>query len=110
MTDTIPISITITEWHYLLLYVDRIVAISREDETVVWSESLPLDANEQPVCLSSDPVSQTFWVCTTSNVLEVLVREEDREVWRAKLEKKDYTEALKYAKVNLSYLQQPGQC
>jgi hypothetical protein len=83
-----------------LLYVDRIVAITREDEKVVWSEVLPLGANEQPVCLSSDPISQTFWVCTTQNVLEVLVRQEERDVWRAKLEKKEYVDALKYAKVS----------
>lgn len=98
--ESIPISITITEWHYLLLYVDRIVAITREDEKVVWSEALPLGANEQPVCLSSDPISQTFWVCTTQNVLEVLVRQEERDVWRAKLEKKEYVDAFKYAKVS----------
>ena len=66
----------------------------------MWQESLPLGAHEQPVCLASDPVSQTFWVCTTSNVLEVLVRQEDRDVWRAKLEKADYTDALRYAKVS----------
>ena len=97
--DSIPISITITEWHYLLLYVDRVVGISREDEKVVWQESLPLTGNEQPVCLSSDPVSRTFWVCTTHNVLEVLIRDEDRDVWRGKLERAEYADALRYAKV-----------
>lgn len=49
--------------------------------------------------LSADPISKTFWIYTDRNVLEVLVRMEDRDVWRAKLEKADYTDALKFAKV-----------
>jgi len=38
----IPLSIAITQWHWLLLYDDRLVAIARENEKIVWEESLPL--------------------------------------------------------------------
>ena len=38
----IPLSITITQWHWLLLYDDRLVAIARENEKIVWEETLPL--------------------------------------------------------------------
>jgi hypothetical protein len=96
----VPVSLAITEWHYLLLYTDRIVGIAREDERIVWDEALPLGPGETAVNLSADPVSRTFWICTNQNVLEVLVRDEDRDVWRAKLEKGEYTGALYFAKVS----------
>lgn len=38
----IPISVVITQWHWLLLYSDRIVGVSRETEKVVWDEVLPV--------------------------------------------------------------------
>jgi hypothetical protein len=38
----IPISVVITQWHWLLLYSDRIVGVSRETEKVVWDEALPV--------------------------------------------------------------------
>lgn len=50
--------------------------------------------------MSADPVSRTFWIYTNKSILEVLVRNEDRDVWRAKLEKGEYTEALNFAKVS----------
>lgn len=37
-----PISMTVTQYHYLLLYVDRVCAVGRLDERLVWEERLPL--------------------------------------------------------------------
>lgn len=92
----IPISMAISKWHWLLLFDDRIVAISRESEKVVWDESLPLRTGQKALGLASDPVSHTFWVSTTQSIIEVVVQKEERDVWRAKLEKGDYTSALEY--------------
>ncbi|ORY29496.1 Pep3/Vps18/deep orange family-domain-containing protein [Naematelia encephala] len=114
-TPRVPISISITQWHWLLLYPDRIIGVSRENEKVVWDEMLPLVStrnlssttsilthsqatDERAKGLSADPVSKTFWIFTDRSILEVLVRVEDRDVWRAKLEKDDFTEALKYVR------------
>ncbi|WWC87797.1 uncharacterized protein L201_002689 [Kwoniella dendrophila CBS 6074] len=98
VTPPIPTAISITQWHWLLLYPNRIVGISRETEKVVWDEQLPLAPDEQAVDLSADPVSRTFWIYTDRSILEVLVRNEDRDVWRAKLEKGEYTDALTFAR------------
>lgn len=38
----IPVSIAITQWHWLLLYPDRVVGVARESEKVVWDEMLPI--------------------------------------------------------------------
>ncbi|EIW66818.1 hypothetical protein TREMEDRAFT_40794 [Tremella mesenterica DSM 1558] len=94
----VPISVSITQWHWLLLYPTRIVGISRESEKQVWEENLPLAVDERATGLSSDPVSKTFWIFTDRAILEVLVSNEDRDVWRAKVEKSDFVEALRYAR------------
>lgn len=112
-----PISLTITRYHWLLLYPDRVVGISRETEQAVWDEALPLvsrssvpgateltlqHGDERAISLSADPVSKTFWIATDRSILEVLVQNEDRDVWRARLEKGNFSEALRFAKVRLT--------
>ncbi|WWC97049.1 hypothetical protein V866_003926 [Kwoniella sp. B9012] len=97
-TPPTPIAVSITQWHWLLLYPNRIVGISRETEKVVWDEHLPLSVDEKAIDLSADPVSRTFWIYTDRSILEVLVRNEDRDVWRAKLEKGEYSDALTFAR------------
>ncbi|BEI83429.1 hypothetical protein CcaverHIS002_0400330 [Cutaneotrichosporon cavernicola] len=93
----VPISCAVSEWHWLFLYADRIVAVSRLSEKVVWDEPLPLSSRQKALSLSSDPVSRTFWVSTTQSIIEVVVQKEERDVWRAKLESGKYASALKYA-------------
>lgn len=61
---------------------------------------LPLTGNEKAIGLSGDPIGQTFWVYTDKSILEVLVRVENRDVWRYKLGKGEYTEALTFASVS----------
>jgi hypothetical protein len=113
--STVPISIAITQWHWVLLYSDRVVGVSRENEKVVWEEMLPLVSplrwcrsiilivqghDEKALGLSADPISKTFWIYTDRSILEILVQNEDRDVWRAKLEKGDFASALTFARVS----------
>lgn len=64
---------------------------------LIWVQS----ADERALGLSADPVSRTYWVYTDRSILEVLVKNEDRDVWRAKLEKGEYASALDFIKVSL---------
>ena len=50
--------------------------------------------------LTADPVSRTYWISTDKSILEVLVQAEDRDVWRLKLDRGDFTEAARHAKVS----------
>ena len=99
--EPLPLGIAISQWHWLLLYSDRLVGISRATEKVVFEESIHLASDEHVVGLCADPVSRTFWICTNRSILEILVRNEDRDVWRAKLEMGDFAEALGMTKVSL---------
>ncbi|KAJ3274967.1 hypothetical protein HK104_003995, partial [Borealophlyctis nickersoniae] len=97
-TEDIPISVNITEFHYLLLFKDRIKAIHSLSSEVVYDEEIPLEFGEKVLVMTSDPIKSTYWVCTTLALYELIVTEEDRDVWRLHLEKKSFDAALAYAK------------
>jgi vacuolar protein sorting-associated protein 18 len=49
--------------------------------------------------LASDPVKGTLWVCTAAAIFEVVVTDEDRDVWEHYLTEGQFELALQYAKV-----------
>jgi len=117
-----PQSIALTEFHFILLYKDRIAGVCSLDEKLVYEESLPLvsrnhtvikgipgldvhdqKANEEVLGFASDPVRKTYWVYTDQSLFELVIGNEDRDVWRIYLEKAQYDLAMKYAKVPSSY-------
>jgi hypothetical protein len=94
-----PISLLLTEFHFVLLYADRVLALSTLDERVVYEEILPLKPGEVPRALVADPVRKTYWVYTDQTIFELRKENEARDVWRAYLDKEQFDLALKHAKV-----------
>ncbi|KAI0721331.1 Pep3/Vps18/deep orange family-domain-containing protein [Cerioporus squamosus] len=92
-----PISMSLTEFHFLLLYRDRVLGISNLNEQLAYEELLPLKPNEQVRGLTADPVRRTYWVYTDQSIWEVSVTNEHRDVWKIYLEKGKYDAALQYA-------------
>lgn len=60
---------------------------------------MPQKPNEEIRGLAADPVRPTYWIYTDSSLFELVVGNEDRDVWRIYLEKGKYDVALRYAKV-----------
>jgi hypothetical protein len=50
--------------------------------------------------LAADPVRKTYWVFTDQSLFELVVGNEDRDVWKIYLEKCQFDIALRYAKVS----------
>ena len=94
----IPLSIALTEFHFILLYQDRVMALNSLDDQVVFQEALPLKANERVIGTAVDVAKRTFWVYTDASIFELVVRDEDRDVWRIYLERGSFDASLKYAK------------
>jgi len=46
-------------------------------------------------------VRKTYWVYTDQSLFELVVGNEDRDVWKVHLDKGQYDTALRYAKVYL---------
>lgn len=93
-----PLSILLTEFHFILLYSNRVVGISILDDRVAFEEELPLKAHERVIGTSFDPVRQTYWIYTDASIFELVIRDEDREVWKVYLERGAHNSALKYVK------------
>ncbi|TFK56966.1 hypothetical protein OE88DRAFT_1650500 [Heliocybe sulcata] len=93
-----PKSIGLTQFHFLLLYKDRVVAIRNLDEKLTYEETLPLKPNEEVRGLATDPVRKTYWLYTDQSLFELVCGNEDRDVWKVYLERGEYDLALQYAK------------
>ncbi|KAF8634466.1 hypothetical protein AX15_000907 [Amanita polypyramis BW_CC] len=94
----IPISMVLTEFHFILLYKDRVIGICNLNDKVVYEEALPLSPTETVLGLAADPVRKTYWIYTDQSLFELVVGNEDRDVWRLYLEKGNHEVALQYAK------------
>ncbi|KAH0445460.1 hypothetical protein IEQ34_025455 [Dendrobium chrysotoxum] len=101
MVAEIPLSAALTEFHFVLLYRDRIMAISSLDDHVVFQESLPLQPNERVIGTSVDTTRGSYWLYTDSSIFELVITEEDRHVWQIYLERNNHEQALKYAKSSI---------
>ncbi|KAJ2932742.1 hypothetical protein H1R20_g4331, partial [Candolleomyces eurysporus] len=94
----VPLSLAVTEFHFVLLYKDRIVGICNLDDKKTYEEIMPVKPSEVVLGLAADPVRKTYWVFTNQSLFELVVTNEDRDVWRMYLEKGLFSTALQYAK------------
>ncbi|CDS81881.1 related to DigA protein [Sporisorium scitamineum] len=94
----IPLSIALTEFHFVLLYQDRVMAISSLDDQVIFEEALPLKPNERVIGTAVDVAKSTYWIYADASIFELVLRDEDRHVWRVHLDRGSFDTALKYAK------------
>ncbi|KJA29290.1 hypothetical protein HYPSUDRAFT_32690 [Hypholoma sublateritium FD-334 SS-4] len=93
-----PLSLSLTEFHFILLYKDRVIGICNLDDKLTYEENLPLKNTETVLGLAADPVRRTYWVFTDQSLFELVVANEDRDVWKIYLEKEQFDIALRYAK------------
>lgn len=97
LTD-IPISIIITEFHFVLLYTGYVRAVCRINDKIVYEEMIPLNRNEKVRGMTVDDIKRTYWIYTTDAMYELVIKDEERDVWKLYLQKKDYAVALQYCK------------
>ncbi|KAI9788478.1 MAG: hypothetical protein M1835_002258 [Candelina submexicana] len=90
-------SIALTQWHILHLYEGRVVAVNRLDERIVYDQ-LVLEPGQTGLGLAADQKKNTFWLFTTQEIFEVVVNDEDRDVWRIMLQNEQFDAALQYAR------------
>lgn len=91
-----PLSLAVTEFHFLLLYPHALVSQSRISGEVQHEDNLLLslsggvgmgEDSGDPVVLVRDPIKQTLWMITTSSIYQITAVHEDRTVWSTYLSK-----------------------
>ncbi|KZF22540.1 hypothetical protein L228DRAFT_229679 [Xylona heveae TC161] len=90
-------SIALTQWHILNLIEGRVVAVNRLDESTVYDQVM-LEAGQSIIGVEADLKKNTFWVFTNREIFEVVVTDEDRDVWKVMLKDQQFDAALHYAR------------
>jgi hypothetical protein len=97
-TPAIPRGIMLSEFHLVLLYQDRVMSLSSLNDEVIFDEKLPVKSNERIIGATVDTARKTYWIYTDANIFEVVVKDEDRNVWKVYLERGLHEAALKHVK------------
>ena len=93
-----PISyVVLTQFHILALVEGRLTAINRLDDSIVYNEQV-LDAGQHALGLFTDHQKNTYWLFTATEIFEIVVTSEERDVWRVMLKQGQYENAQLYAK------------
>ena len=90
-------SIALTQWHILSFVEGRIVATSRLDERNVYDQVV-LERDESALGLVADQRKNTFWLFSSHEIFEIVVNDEDRDVWKVMLKDQKFDAALRYAR------------
>ncbi|KAI9094312.1 Pep3/Vps18/deep orange family-domain-containing protein [Phlyctochytrium arcticum] len=97
-TSDYPLSINVTEFHYLLLYNHSLKGINILTSEVDFEEQIPLEFDEVVQKITVDVAKSTYWVFTNLALYELIITDEDRDVWKVYLNRKAFDAALSYAK------------
>lgn len=90
-------AIALTQWHILHLIGGRVIAVNRLDDRVVYDQVV-LDPGQQALGIFADQQKNTFWIFTTQEIYEIVVTDEDRDVWKVMLKTEHFDAALRYAR------------
>lgn len=89
--------VALSQWHIICFVEGRIVAIQRLDERVVYDQVV-FEQGERVLCLLADQKKNTFWLFTTHEIYEIVVTDEDRNVWEIMLKAGQFDTASRYAR------------
>jgi vacuolar protein sorting-associated protein 18 len=90
-------AIALTQWHIVLLVGSRVVAVNRLTGAVVYNQEV-LGPGQKALGFSVDLQKNTFWLFTSQEIFEIVVRDEDRNVWQIMLNMQQFDTALQHAK------------
>ncbi|WAQ83477.1 hypothetical protein PtA15_3A848 [Puccinia triticina] len=91
-----PLAFCPTEYHFVLLFPDRIQIVCRLDRQIVHEEILDLKPDESIRSITTDPVDQTYWLYSEQSIFELVVKNEGRDIWKVYLARKDFEKALSH--------------
>ena len=96
----VPLSLVVTEFHVVLLFADHLEATCLLNDRVVYDDFVPSRRFGPLKALAMDAQTHTVWAYTATTLFELVVTEEERDVWTLYLERKQWDNALKYCKDN----------
>ncbi|KAI0907507.1 vacuolar protein sorting protein-like protein DigA [Ustulina deusta] len=89
-------AVVLTQWHIVSLVSGRIVAVNRLTGSLVYDQMI-LKPGQKALGLYIDQQKNTFWLFTSQDIFEIVVRDEDRDIWQIMLQRQQFDTALQYA-------------
>ncbi|KAI8926418.1 Pep3/Vps18/deep orange family-domain-containing protein [Entophlyctis helioformis] len=95
------VSFVLTDYHFVVVLNGEMVVISTISHQIVWHEPFMLSPNETIIGMAADPIRKTYWAYTNMNLYEVIITDEDRDIWKVYLDKRQFDQATAYAKTDV---------
>ncbi|KAK5107096.1 hypothetical protein LTR62_001880 [Meristemomyces frigidus] len=89
-------SAVLTQFHILALVDGHLTGVNRLDDTIVYNQQV-LEPGIGNLGLFADHQKNTYWLFTPTEIFEVVVTDEARDVWRIMLAQGRYDAAQQYA-------------
>ncbi|SCV04626.1 LAMI_0H17634g1_1 [Lachancea mirantina] len=96
--SNLPIrDILITDYHLILLRGDEIVVVSQLTTQIVYKSTIWAQTNEHLLGLCVDYSQQppTYWCYSAGNIYEIIIKNEEHNLWRVMCDQKLFDDALK---------------
>ncbi|KAG5519771.1 hypothetical protein PMAC_000044 [Pneumocystis sp. 'macacae'] len=98
-----PFFFCFTHYHIIIVQENEVYIINRLNNQIVFTEKIHLKSNEKILGLVTDTYKSTYWIYSKDFVYEIVVSNENTDIWKSFLENNDYLKALKFAKKNSHY-------
>ncbi|KAK4172230.1 putative vacuolar membrane protein [Triangularia setosa] len=89
-------AVALTQWHVICLVGRRVVVANRLTGDIVYDQ-VALEQGQKAVGLSVDIQKNTFWLFTPQEILEIVPKDEDRDIWKIMLKFEDFEAAMQHA-------------
>ncbi|VDK35185.1 unnamed protein product, partial [Taenia asiatica] len=96
---SLPLCISLTEFHVVIAYADRVKAVNLLDDCPVFSRGIrDVLGGVQIGGVHRDPVEGCLWLYSSTALCQLTVDHEDWRIWRIYLDRKEFKEARKHCK------------
>ncbi|CAH8559647.1 unnamed protein product [Schistosoma curassoni] len=105
----VPLGICLTEFHLIIIYVDRIKAVNTLDGRAVYS--MPLNniiGCERALGISRDSLSSHIWIFSNNHLARLNMKNELCRIWQIYLDRLQFDEARQFCQEDLMQTQSRG--
>ncbi|VDM19227.1 unnamed protein product [Hydatigera taeniaeformis] len=96
---SLPLCLSLTEFHVVIAYADRVKAVNLLDDRAVFSRSIrEVLGGMQLGGVCRDPIVGCLWLYSSTALCQLTVDHEDWRVWKIHLDRKEFKEARKHCK------------
>ncbi|CAL8085718.1 unnamed protein product [Calicophoron daubneyi] len=93
----LPLGISLTAFHVIVVYADRVKAVNLLDERTVYSMSLTAElGNGQALGICRDSASQNIWIFGSNGIARLNVNNELCRIWQIYLDELKFDKAREY--------------